>query len=251
MLDRPPIPWEKALWTFALICVIFPGYYAISLNQDPKQAATMATWIDRAIPFSSAWMFAYGGVYTALLLPVFVVQCDHLFRRVALAYLAVLLASYATFIVYPVTTAGFRPEIATLDTTKFWEWGAAVNYALDPPLNSFPSLHVGTMTLALLVAAQADRVVGAFAAIVWVLISLSTMVVKQHYLADVVAGAGLACVAWFLIVRPYDPARHEKSPEQVRRSRWFVLAYVLLYAFTIFGVLGPLYLMGWKPWERG
>ena len=59
-----------------------------------------------------------------------------------------------------------EPEVATVDTDTFWGWGAAVNYTLDPPLNSFPSLHVGTMTLATLVAFRVDRVMGALGFVV-------------------------------------------------------------------------------------
>ncbi len=240
---------EKLVWLTVLAVIFIGGYYAIGWSQDPTKAATLGTRLDAAIPFVPAWMFAYGGVYTALLLPIFIVKHDGLFRRVALSYFFVLVVSFTCFLVYPVTTRGFRPEVSTLDTTIFWQWGAALNYTLDPPMNSFPSLHVGTMTLATLIALKVDRQVGAFASVIAVVISLSTMLVKQHYLADVLAGAAVAVLAYNLFIARWD--RAELSIEEIRQPRRYVLFYVLAYFFVMFGVLLPLYLKGVKPWVKG
>jgi membrane-associated phospholipid phosphatase len=194
-------------------------------------------------------MFAYGGVYTAFLLPCFVVRCERLFRRVALGFLCVLFASYASFVLFPVTAKGFRPEVTSLDTTRFVEWGAALNYTCDPPMNCFPSLHVATIVLASLCAWKADRLVGVGAFALAFVISLSTLFVKQHYVADVVAGAAVAGVSYLACVRGYDPVALGKSELEVRYTRWGVAGYVGCYLFAIFGVLGPMFLVGFKPWE--
>lgn len=239
---------EKVLWTLALIGVVFPGYFAIGLTQDPEKARTLATPLDNAIPFSPAWMFVYGGVYTALLLPCFVVKDTALFRRTALAYLFTLVCSYFVFALFPVTTKHFRPEVSALDTRIFWQWGAALNYTIDPPMNCFPSLHVGTMTLATLATWRADRNVGYAAALVALLIAVSTLLVKQHYVADVFAGAALAVLAYEIFIASWTPG--EKPASEIRQPRWGVLLYLGLYLFAIFGILLPLYLLGVEPWKK-
>jgi membrane-associated phospholipid phosphatase len=241
------VRYEKLIWTLALVGVVFPGYFAIGLHQNPDTASHLNYRIDDWIPFCPKWMFAYGGVYTALLLPIFVVRDPALFRRTALAYFFTLICSYAFFLACPVTTKGFRPEVSTLDTRIFWQWGAALNYTIDPPMNSFPSLHVGTMTLATLISWRADKKVGYAAVVVAVIIALSTMLVKQHYLADVVAGAGLALVAYAIFIRGWSPGT--KSELEIRMPRWCVLLYVGLYLLAIFGLLLPLYLLHVNPWE--
>ena len=91
---RGAVP-EKAILSIALIGLFIGGYYAIGLHQDPTKAHTLATRLDRALLFKPAWMFAYGGVYTALLLPLFVVENGDLFRRVVVSYFAVLVVSFA------------------------------------------------------------------------------------------------------------------------------------------------------------
>jgi membrane-associated phospholipid phosphatase len=242
------VRYEKLLWTLALVCVVFPGYWAIGLHQDPEHAHRLVTALDNAVPYRPEWMFVYGGVYTALLLPCFVVKDDALFRRVALAYLFTLLVSFAVFLAYPVTTAHFRPEVATLDTRIFWQWGAALNYTIDPPMNCFPSLHVGTMTLATLVTLRVDKVIGSLAVAIALLIALSTLLVKQHYLADVFAGAAVATLAYNLFIKDWDPAG--KSEMEIRQPRWAVLLYFGLYLFAIVGILLPLYIKDVKPWVK-
>jgi len=239
---------EKAIWSVVLWCVVFPGYYAIGLHQDPSHAHRLASRIDHAIPFNPLWMWAYAGVYTALLLPLFVVRCNRLFRRVALAYLGALLVSYVCYLVYPVTTEGFRPAVETIDTREFWCWGAALNFTLDPPMNCFPSLHVATITLATLAALRADRVIGVVALVIAILITVSTLFVKQHYLADVVAGAALAFASYAIFIRGYDPMG--QKPEEIRRPRWAFLLYLGLYLFALFGILWPLYMKDVKPWIK-
>jgi membrane-associated phospholipid phosphatase len=181
------------------------------------------------------------------LLPCFVVRCDRLFRRVALGFIFVLIASYLSFALLPVTTHGFRPEVATLDTTRFVEWGAALNFTCDPPMNCFPSLHVATIVIAALSAFKADRLVGAGAFVLAGVISFSTLMVKQHYLADVVAGALLAGVGYFLCIHRYEP--EGKSELEVRYTRWGVACYFGVYVFAVTCVLVPMYEMGFKPWE--
>lgn len=238
---------RKAFWTLAVLVLGFVGYYATGLTGDPAHARTLATDFDRSIGFHPWWMFAYGGVYTAFLLPVFVVRCDRLFRRVALGFLFVAFVSEVVFAVFPVTTQGFRPDVASLDTTKLVEWGAALNFTCDPPMNCFPSLHVGTIVFAALVTWKADRPVGLFAFVLASLISLSTLLVKQHYVADVLGGVVVAAIGYAVCIRGYDSAG--KTELEVRYSRWGVAGYVGTYFFAVFGVLVPMYLVGFKPWE--
>jgi membrane-associated phospholipid phosphatase len=239
---------EKLLWTVLLVVLFVGGYYAIGLSQDPATARPLLTRIDLALPYAPAWMFVYGGVYTALMLPVFIVKDRRLFRHVSLAYCFTLVVSFATFLAFPVTTKGFRPEVETLDTSVFWQWGAALNYTLDPPLNSFPSLHVATMTLATLIALRVDRLMGALAVVIAIFIALSTMLVKQHYVADVVAGAALAAVAYAIFIARFDSKG--LAPEELRHPRSVLLLYLGAYAFVMLGVLLPMFLNDVRPWIK-
>ena len=67
------------------------------------------------------------------------------------------------------------------------------------------------------------------------------MVVKQHWLVDVVAGAALGAAAWGVLLR--GRGRPAQGPRV--GVRLLVLAQVLVY-------LGAwlLYQAGWAPWEE-
>jgi membrane-associated phospholipid phosphatase len=238
---------EKAAGTLAALVLGFGVYYGVALSQDPSHARTLATDFDRAIVFSPWWMFAYVAVYTGYLLPLFVVRCERLFRRVVIGYLFVLFASQAVFVLMPVTTKGFRPEAAALDPSSFVVWGAAVTFTLDPPMNCFPSLHVATIVIAALCAWKADRIVGATAFTLAAVIASSTLFVKQHYAADVASGALLAVVGYFVCIQGYEP--DGKSELEVRYTRWGFAGYVLVYAVVV-ASLFVLYRIGWKPWLK-
>jgi membrane-associated phospholipid phosphatase len=74
-------------------------------------------------------------------------------------------------------------------------------YASDNPYNDFPSLHTSLSTIIALHWFRVDRRLGIVVAIWTALIVASTVLIKQHYLADVVSGLLLAFGAAWLSTR--------------------------------------------------
>ena len=72
--------------------------------------------------------------------------------------------------------------------------------------------------------------VGVAALVVAGVIAVSTLFVKQHYLADVVGGAAVATVAWALLVRK---APAIKDPKTIRRGVLGALCLGGLYVVII------------------
>ena len=114
----------------------------------------------------------------------------------ALAYMTMHLLSFAIFLLYPVR-ASLRPE--RLEVTSLSTRVLAYYYAVDPPVNLFPSLHCANAVLAALMARRLSPrlfyLVGPLAG----LVLISVVLVKQHYVADVVAGTALALLADALV----------------------------------------------------
>lgn len=237
---------EKAAWVVALLLLCGGGYYLVGLNTDPERATTLETALDRAVPLVPAFMYVYAGIYTALLYPLFVVRCQRLFRRVAVAYLVVIALELLCFWIFPVSGVALRGDVAQLDMAVLHEWGLRLNYTLDPPYNLFPSLHVSIAVLAALCAWQARPLFGFFGMLGALAIAISVCFVKQHFAVDAVAGAALAVVAWWLLVRPcrYADAR----PEQVAYSWRGPAGYLLVYGAFI-GGLALAWQAGWAPWD--
>ena len=74
-------------------------------------------------------------------------------------------------------------------------------YASDHPYNDFPSLHTSLSTIIAVHWWRVDRRIGVPAAIWTGLIVASTVLVKQHYVADVAGGLVLAGLASVLVMR--------------------------------------------------
>ncbi|MGE0707476.1 MAG: phosphatase PAP2 family protein [Planctomycetota bacterium] len=238
---------ERLLLVGLLWVYTFGGYYLLGLTGDPKAARSLHTAVDAAIPFQPWMMYFYEGVYTALLYPLFTVRCQRLFRRTALAYCLVTTVSLAIWIAFPVSAYSLRADTSTLDLSRFVEWGVKVNYALDPSLNCFPSLHLAITLLAALCALTARRLWGVFGILLSLAVAYAICAVKQHFFLDGVGGALIALGAYALIVRPYDPG--ESAPEELAFT-WrgpaaylaFHLAAVLAFAIA--------WKLGWAPWEQ-
>ena len=183
--------WRAAIITLGLGAVT----YAVSLIYDPLNHGPyrlfLRTPLDDAIPVVSAFVipyvslrpFLYGSLVLFLLLRV------RVYRSAALSMIVVFVVSYVfyfflqSFIERPTLTGGDAFTSMIRDV-----------YAGDQPFNDFPSLHASLSTLVAVHWLHVSRRVGVVVAIWATLVVLSTVFVKQHYVADMLAGAGLAYV---------------------------------------------------------
>lgn len=218
---------ERALVVLALVGAYSP-YHLIPHYQDPAAARALMTPFDRALPTCPRWMLVYVAIYPLALAPVVFVREASAFRRLALAHALTYLIAFVVYLALPVTSLGLR---ASLDSppADFFTWGLALNYALDPPLNCFPSLHVTTAVLSGLILRRVHRWLGLSTLGVAASIALSTMLVKQHYVADVVAGAALGVATYVGVV---SPCRIEVAPTRWVLSRAVPLLGVFMLAIA-------------------
>ncbi|MCA8923229.1 MAG: phosphatase PAP2 family protein [Planctomycetes bacterium] len=234
---------ERLALVGALLVYCMGGYYALGLSQDPLEAGELRLPIDDWIPLIPATIWCYVWVYTVMLYPVFTVRERALFRRVTLAYAVVITISLGFYALLPVTSIHLRPDLSQLDLRVFHNWGLRVNYALDPPLNLFPSLHLSIATLAALCAGRARPLWGYLAIPLVLGIAVSILTVKQHFVVDGVAGLILGAGAYVAFVhatpRGDQPAYGWRGP----------LAYtgVLLGFYLAFFAL---FLGGYAPWTE-
>lgn len=204
-----------------------PLYFVIAALTRSRPTYAPEISLDRALSVQPAWMLVYGSLYVfILLLPVLVVRQQELFRRGLKAFLMVMLAAYAGFLLYPTTA----PRPAEVFGDGFAAWSLRLAYSIDPPYNCFPSLHVAYSFVSALTCYRVHRGVGVTAALWAALIGVSTLYTKQHYVADVIAGALAAYVAYVLFLRGYP----REAVAERDRSRAPVRA---LAAIGIFGIM--------------
>lgn len=203
-------PYRVTLPMVVFVSLI-PLYLVLGLRARGQAAYAPEMALDRYFPLVPAWTLVYGALYLFLIVvPVIVVQQDELIRRTVWAYLTVWLVSYAFFLLYPTVA----PRPASLAGDGFAVWGLRVLYGADPPHNCFPSLHVAHSFVSALACSRVHRGLGLFSVSCASLVALSTLFIKQHYVADVIAGILLALAACAIFLGRYprgsvpEPDRH-------------------------------------------
>jgi membrane-associated phospholipid phosphatase len=187
-----------------LLVSLVPLYLVIAGRARTGALHAPALAVDRLFPLVPWWALAYGALYLFLiLLPVFVVRNEDLLRRTVWAYLTVWSIAYVSFVLYP--TVAPRPDTVTGD--GFAVWGLRFLYNADPPYNCFPSLHVAHSFVSALACSRVHRTLGVVAGSCATTVAVSTLLTKQHYVADLIAGILLALAASAVFFRGYSRAQ--------------------------------------------
>lgn len=167
-----------------------PTYLAINLFSVGRPAVEL--WLPgeaELVPFVPQAEFVYVLGYALPLVALLRVPHGRALVRLVTAFAVTLAVAYATYLLLPVYLE--RPE---LEVTSVATWLLSQEYR-DPSYNHFPSLHVATAVLLYLGCRDGLRRPALLAAFV-AAVAVSTMLVKQHYVVDLVYGAGLAAAAW-------------------------------------------------------
>ena len=151
-------------------------------------AHQIPTGLDGVIPLIPVFSIPYGlamlvVIGTLIHIVMFSGRIEEA-RACSYAYAFCLLVSCLTYLLFQTTVE--RPVVEAGDPFLVL---VAFVYANDRPYNCFPSLHVSlTVIASLLWAERRPRLRPVLFAWV-VLVALSTLFMKQHYVADVLAGA--------------------------------------------------------------
>ena len=211
--DASPLTNTVLLLVFAALVL---SYFAMAAVTPGRTLFVPELALDRAVPLRPAWTPVYLSLWVFSFLPLFVVRDVEQRQRTILAYIATVITAYAGFLIVP--TSAPRPVVVPGD--GIFEWCLRTLYALDPPYNCFPSLHVAYSFLAALSAYRVHRGFGVVAISWAVLVGISTLFIKQHYAADVVAGAAMAVAAYAIFLglprrslrAGVLPAGHQSTP---------------------------------------
>ena len=223
--------WRRERWAgIACIFAVYTLYFPLTNYALSLVPLDVSTAFDHDIPLIPGWLLIYVMIYPAATLPLFVVKDPLVFRGTLKAFLGVELAAITIFLLLPVHMS-IRPDIAMVPGDGFFEWGIRFCYLHDPPTCCLPSLHVATATLSGLACYRVHRPTGCVALLIAILISLSTLFVRQHFIADVLLGTGLALLFYFLWVHR---AKALDDGELVH-SRWLLLIPLGFFAVIVLG----------------
>jgi membrane-associated phospholipid phosphatase len=189
-----PVPRGKYFGYFAIQYLIWLGMY-LGVNALTAGRSLLQPLLpfEADLPLVAAAYPFYAIVYLEIILPLFLSRTRWAYVRAQIACSAASLFAFAVYLAAPMP---YPRPIHPVD--GFWGTLLALEWSLDQPRNTFPSLHVAfgwLMYLALRDEAPRWRPLLLFLAVA---ISISTVLVKQHFIADVGGGALLAWGAWRL-----------------------------------------------------
>jgi len=176
--------------------VFFGGYGIVNRHLPLLDCRDLGTAFDHVLPFVPGFIWPFNLTYPLLLAPAVVLRTRRSLAWACVAMACLVLVSCAIFVLLPVWVP--RPTFVPHTLSERW---VAWVYASDRPVCGFPSLHVSaTLLTAFILRRARSRLAHAFLALS-VLIALSTLLVKQHVLLDVLGGAGLAWLVDQVLVR--------------------------------------------------
>ncbi len=189
------IPVGIAMFLFSAAVYLASNHYGLF----PPTSLPM-TRLDLAIPFipQTVWLYISEYAYFG----VIYLGCRNFgnLNRYFYAYLTLQLLSVGIFCLWPtVYPRELFPLPDHLDPlTRFVFANLRVT---DTAANCCPSLHVSSVLLSAFLFLDEQRERFPFFLTWGILICLSTLTTKQHYVIDIVAGAAMGAVAWFLFHR--------------------------------------------------
>jgi hypothetical protein len=179
------------LLSVILIVGVYQFYFWCQRNHlaPPRE---LKLRIDDWIPYRPGWVWIYSCIYYPIILYLnFVIDSPRQFTYVATSYLLLLGLQMTFFLLFPVTTPARWREYNRRRSLS--ERFLALVQRFDARSNSFPSMHV---SVAVLTALHLAPHLGYASFTFPVLIALSCLFTKQHYVIDVPPGALLGWSAF-------------------------------------------------------
>jgi membrane-associated phospholipid phosphatase len=193
--NRIPDWLVKSTW-LAVLLLLYLAYFL--LNSARGHIHSLEMTVDDRIPLVPVFVFPYLSIYALLAISIwrFLRTETRVFTIAALAISLDLVLSYLVFLLYQ--TRVERPVVLGSDiSSDILRWV----YSIDKPFNAFPSLHTSMSTLLVLLWGKVGSRIQPIIALWAILIIASTLLTKQHYIADLLGGITVALVGYCGAVR--------------------------------------------------
>jgi membrane-associated phospholipid phosphatase len=169
-----------------------------------RRSVPLLTPADRLVPLRPRSLWLYLSFVPFCLAAIHDVRSIPRMVRMMACLVLATLVSYRSFLRFPSSYP--RPDVDVDDPRLAGAWRTL--RAMDLPGNTFPSVHVGHAFLLALMLAHELPEEEAEARILWaILISLSTLTTKQHYVVDLAGGIVVAETVASRIFEPWEAGR--------------------------------------------
>ncbi|HUS36826.1 MAG TPA: phosphatase PAP2/dual specificity phosphatase family protein [Verrucomicrobiae bacterium] len=187
--------WKPAIASAVLSALFVLTYGGINwLTAQRSDVGMLFFEWERAIPFVPWLIVPYMSIDLFFVVAPFVCKSEEELKVFARRVVFVVLVAGAVFLLFPLKFAFVRPAVSGAFGFLF---NALTSF--DQPFNLLPSQHITLRTILAATYVRNARGVGKFIAHVWFsLIGISTVLVYQHHVLDVVGGFVVAGMALYL-----------------------------------------------------
>lgn len=185
--------YEKEILLVLVVSIWALCYFSINAFTEGKETHILALPFENKIPFIPYFIIFYFSTYVLAIFPYFIVKDIVDYRNAVLAYLVVIFISSIVYLIYPVET--IRPGFIV---DNIFLKMVAILYSVAKPYNLFPSMHVSLSALAGIICFKYNKKLGYWLIFWLMMVMLSTLFVKQHYIVDLVAALVLAFLVYYL-----------------------------------------------------
>ncbi|MDO5522309.1 MAG: phosphatase PAP2 family protein [bacterium] len=196
--------------TFVIIPLIFVFssqsliYFGTKLINSNMQHHTLITFVDKIAPIIPSFSIIYLGCYIFWVLNYALagrVNKDYFYDFVSNIFLGYIISGII-FCVFP--TYINRPDLNEIH--GLGKMFVTYVYNTDTPVNLFPSMHCQISWYCYLAVKgrnQISKWYQYFSLIIAVLVCISTVVIRQHYFLDIVAGVAIAEFTYRLAMKKH------------------------------------------------
>ena len=193
--------FHKLRWTIILVAYFCLGYFTLNLlNVHRAYYFDVSFAFEERIPFFPVAILGYTLVFVTLIWTIVLIAERQLFRKAVISALAVSSVHFVLFYLIPVKMV-LRPSIDALGGS-IWDPLVRLYFVIDQPTNCFPSLHVAYPTMCTWQIWRAAPKYLLHFVCMTLIVAVSVVLVKQHYIADAVAGGAASMLICWVVDRP-------------------------------------------------
>jgi len=150
--------------------------------------------IESSIPYVPEFFPIYFLAVPVAILPAFIIKGKKLFDRVIKTYLITIVTTGVLFLLYPTKIP--RPLI--VEEGVYYQM-IQFFYNIIPSYNLIPSFHMSLMILSSLFIREENEKLGNVLMVLVLIIAVSILLVKEHYLLDLIVGFILSVVIYYIV----------------------------------------------------
>jgi protein-tyrosine phosphatase/membrane-associated phospholipid phosphatase len=217
--------WRPAV-TSAVLSVLFMLVYGATnwLTAQRTDVGMLFFEWERAIPFVPWLIVPYMSIDLFFVGAPFLCKSEEELKVFARRVVFAVLAAGAVFLLFPLKFAFVRPA-----TSGLFGFFFKTLTSFDQPFNLLPSLHITLRTILAAMYVRRARGVWKWVAHVWFsLIGISTVLVYQHHVLDVVGGIVVAVLAFYLF---------SESPRRLAFVPNYRVGFYYLGGFAVIGTI--------------